>query len=421
MTDYTHVEVFFIQTSKKPGLPCGDVLATIRTNTGTTVICADGIGSGIRAHIAAQMCVARLTESLHQDISLRKIFASVAATMQNCRDPHKPFAAFSVARIRSDGNATVFSYDAPLPILVSRQGGTVLANRPFPLPGGLAMESNCQLEMDEGILLMSDGITQAGIGYGPNTEWTSDGVVRFINERIASRIKFSLIPEMIHKEALLRWGGGVKEKPVTGAVPVRLSGSRNFSPYTSPNIHPAIPDVRKVIGDDCSVILALCRTGQTVNIFTGPPSNRALDTETIKRFLQLPGLKIICGGTTAKLVAEYLNLPLEMESETTNVIAPPRYGIKGINLVTEGAVTLNQVYNILDEDISKLNEDSGVTELRLLLGVADKLNIIVGCADNTANADISFRQRGVLSRKVLVPLLAEKLRQEGKIVNIEFV
>lgn len=104
-----------------------------------------------------------------------------------------------------------------------------------------------------------------------------------------------------------------------------------------------------------------------------------------------------------------------------SVIAPPRYAIKGINLVTEGAVTLNQVYNILDEDAGKLNEDSGVTELRLLLGVADKLNIIVGKADNSANEDISFRQRGVLSRKVLIPLLAEKLRQEGKLVNVEFV
>ncbi len=396
------------------------MIAVDRTNTGTTVICADGIGSGIRAHIAAQMCVSRLVESLKKDISLRKIFASVAATMQNSRDPQKPFAAFSIARIRSDGNATVFSYDAPLPILVSRQGGTVLANRPFPLPGGLAMESNCQLESDEGILLMSDGITQAGIGYGPNSEWTTDGIVRFINERIASRFKFSLIPEVIHKEAIVRWEG-LHEKSST-AVSARKSSGNTFAPYGPDKSHQATaPRVHKVVGDDCSIVLALCRTGQTVNILTGPPSNRDKDTAIVKKFLQTPGLKIVCGGTTSKLVAKYLNVPLEMESEPMSVIAPPRYGIKGINLVTEGAVTLNQVYNILDEDISKLNEDSGVTELRLLLGVADRLNIIVGTAENNANEDISFRQRGVLSRKVLIPLLADKLRQEGKLVNVEFV
>jgi hypothetical protein len=415
MSDYTHVDIHSVQSSKKPGMPCGDMLATLRTNTGTTIICADGIGSGIRAHIAAQMCVSRLTESLQQELSLRTVFQSVATTMQTCRDPQKPFAAFSIARIRSDGYATVFSYDAPLPILVSRQGATVLANRPFPLPGGLAMESNCQLDMGEGILLMSDGITQAGLGYGAQTEWTSDGVVSFINNRISSRLKLSLAPEMLHKEALARWKGDMQESP-------RMVSDRSFSPYAPDAAHRAtVRSPAKVTGDDCSIVLGLCRTGQTVNLFTGPPVDRDNDMPTVKRFLQLPGLKIVCGGTTAKLVAKYLNVPLEMESEPMSVIAPPRYGIKGINLVTEGAVTLNQVYNILDEDVSKLQEDSGVTELRMLLGVADKLNIIVGAADNTANADISFRQRGVLSRKVLIPLLAEKLRQEGKLVNVEYV
>jgi len=413
MSDYTHVDVHSVQSSKKPGMPCGDMLATVRTNTGTTIICADGIGSGIRALIAAQMCVSRLTASLEQELSLRTVFQSVATTMQASRDPQKPFAAFSIARIRSDGYATVFSYDAPLPMMVSRQGATVLANRPFPLPGGLAVESNCQLDMGEGILLMSDGITQAGLGYGKDTEWTSEGVVRFINSKISSRLKLSLAPEMIHKEALARWKGE--------GLDIR-SSDRSFSPYApSAPRRAMVRPPATVTGDDCSVILGLCRTGQTVNIFTGPPQDRDNDMPTVKRFLQLPGLKIVCGGTTAKLVAKYLNVPLEMESEPMSTIAPPRYGIKGINLVTEGAVTLNQVYNILDEDIANLQEDSGVTELRLLLGVADKLNIILGVADNTANADISFRQRGVLSRKVLIPLLADKLRQEGKLVNVESV
>jgi hypothetical protein len=391
------------------------MLATLRTNTGTTIICADGIGSGIRARIAAQMCVSRLTESLQQELSLRTVFQSVATTMQEYRDPQKPFAAFSIARIRSDGNATIFSYDAPLPILVSRQGATVLANRPFPLPGGLAVESTCQLDRGEGILLMSDGITQAGLGYGAQTEWTSEGVVRFINSKITSRVKFSLVPEMIHKEALSRWKGEMQES-------LRPVSEHSFSPYSPDARHQATTrQPTKVTGDDCSILLGLCRTGQTVNIFTGPPKDRDMDMPTMKRFLQLPGLKIVCGGTTAKLVAKYLNVPLEMEAEPMSTIAPPRYGIRGINLVTEGAITLNQVYNILDEDIAHLQDDSGVTELRLLLGVADKLNIILGQADNTANADISFRQQGVLSRKVLIPLLAEKLRQRGTLVNVELV
>lgn len=418
MSDYIHVEVETVQSSKKAGMPCGDVVAGRRSNFGTLLVCADGIGSGIRAHIAAQMCVARVFESMEQGLTLRKTFASVAGTMQKSRDPKKPFAAFNIARIRPDGNATVLSYDAPLPILLARHGATLLPNRPFSLAGGLAVESSCQLTTNEGILLMSDGITQAGIGYGPKSEWTIDGVLRYVNECIANRIKFSLIPERVHAEALFRWKGlHEQDSAAVSSKPVR-----KFSPYAPDKVHQAtLPRAHTVVGDDCSVVLAHCRVGQTVNIFTGPPVDRDNDMRIVKEFLQTPGLKIVCGGTTAKLVSRYLNVSLEMEPEPVSAIAPPRYAIKGINLVTEGAVTLNQVYNILDEDVSKLHEDSGVTELRLLLNVADRINLIVGCATNDANEDISFRQRGVLSRNVLVPLLVDKLEKAGKLVNVRYV
>jgi hypothetical protein len=364
------------------------------------------------------MCAARIFEAIQGGRSFRKVFASVASTMQNSRDPSKPFVAFSMARFRPDGNATVLTYDAPLPILVSRTGATALANRPFPLPGGLATESNIQLARDEGILLMSDGITQSGIGYGPDTEWRTEGVVRFVNECLTNRVKFSLIPERIHHEAKQRWNGIFE--PGKNTLPqISPYSSRSFSPYTSSR-QPKTQSP-KVVGDDCTVVLAYCRSGQTVNILTGPPTDREKDTEIVRKFIETPGLKIVCGGTTSRLVSKYLNVPLEMEQNPMSDIAPPRYGIRGISLVTEGAVTLNQMYNILDEDIANLNEDSGVTELRMLLNVADRVNFMVGLAENSANEDISFRQRGVLSRKVLIPLLAEKLNKEGKLVNVEYV
>ncbi|MDR1960493.1 MAG: serine/threonine-protein phosphatase [Planctomycetaceae bacterium] len=419
MPDYIHIEVEQEQSSKKAGMPCGDVVQSRRTNWGTTVVCADGIGSGIRAHIAAEMCAARIFTAISEGRSFRKVFSSVAATMQQCRDPQKPFAAFSLARIRPDGNATILTYDAPLPILVSRTEATALATRPFPLPGGLAAESNIQLECGEGILLMSDGITQAGIGYAGNSEWTTEGVVRFVNECLASQTGYSAIPAKIHREAKMRWSGHFNHGK---ASEILRNAAHHFSPYVPDRVHQVqVPYSHKVAGDDCTVVLAYCRNGQTVNILTGPPRDRNTDTAVVKKFMDAHGLKIVCGGTTSKLVSKYLDVPLEMIQNSGSDIVPPRYDIKGISLVTEGAVTLNQVYNIIDEDLDKLDEDSCVTELRLLLNVADRVNFIVGLADNRANDDISFRQRGVLSRNVLIPLLVEKLSKEGKLVNVEYV
>jgi hypothetical protein len=108
-----------------------------------------------------------------------------------------------------------------------------------------------------------------------------------------------------------------------------------------------------------------------------------------------------------------------VEQNPTSMIAPPRYEIPGVDLVTEGAVTLNQVYNIFDEEVQKLTEDSGVTELCALLHVADRVNLFVGSARNGASGDISFRQRGILTRERIVPLLADKLQSAGKLVVLE--
>ena len=167
--------------------------------------------------------------------------------------------------------------------------------------------------------------------------------------------------------------------------------------------------------------MARCRKGHIVNILTGPPASRAEDVGVVRRFLQMEGLKFVCGGTTAEIVARVLRQPLRVEQSCSSLIAPPRYEIPGVDLVTEGAVTLNQVYNLLEEDIGNLTEDSGVTELCSLLRVADRVNLFLGDARNGATNDVSFRQRGILTRQQIIPLLADKLRAAGKLVVFEHV
>jgi hypothetical protein len=88
--------------------------------------------------------------------------------------------------------------------------------------------------------------------------------------------------------------------------------------------------------------------------------------------------------------------------------------------VTEGAITLNQVYNIFDEDPESFEEDTGVTELYEFLKSADRVNFLLGVARNPASENIAFRQRGILTRTRIVGLLAEKLRKSGKLVVIEY-
>ena len=328
------------------------------------------------------MCASRVLELLKLGFSLRKAFAAVVRTMQQNRDPSRPFAAFTLARILNDGSACILTYEAPPPLLVSPHHAAPLPLRSVEVESAIVAEADCWLEPGDGLLLMSDGITQAGLGCGLREGWQTAGVARYVSHCLTSGNHPREIPEMVHKEA------------------------RRLSPRG---------------GDDCTVLLALCRRGQVVNLLTGPPQDPSRDRQVVRRFLAAKGLKVVCGGKTAEIVANVLDRPLGVEQDPQCLTVPPRYQIEGIDLVTEGAVTLNQVYNVLDEPLELLTEDSGVTELCTFLQLADRLNLFLGGAQNRAHGHITFRQQGILARDRIVPLIVDKLRAAGKLVVVERV
>ncbi len=82
-------------------------------------------------------------------------------------------------------------------------------------------------------------------------------------------------------------------------------------------------------------------------------------------------------------------------------------------LPPNGAITLNQVYNILEESVDKLDKDSSVSELYKLLHSCDTINFIVGTAANPGHESIIFRQMGIFPRGIIVQLLADKLKRIG--------
>jgi hypothetical protein len=300
--------------------------------------------------------------------------------MDRWRDPTKPYAAFTAARIRNDGVATSLSYDAPAPILVGNRQATLLEAKPLQWGKALVTETQAQLEPGEGLLLMSDGITQAGIGAVHANGWGPEGVVRFINHVLLLGHQVQDLPRLVHREAQRLW---------------------------------------RTAGDDCTAAVAYCRSGNVVSLFTGPPADERLDEQAVRRFMELPGTKVVCGGTTADLVARWLGERLLLEEDPVSMVAPPRYEIAGVDLVTEGAVTLNQAYNLLDTDKGQFREHSGVTELCQLLRAADCIHILHGQARNTAVDEISFRQQGILLRDEIIPHLVEKLRAAGKLVTVQ--
>ncbi len=389
---YLHVETHVSQVPKRKGAVCGDVVRIERNADSTTLICSDGVGSGVRANVAATLCVSRLLEYLRLGHSVREAFSSLVRTMNQMleRDAkttssYFPYAVFTVVHILREGQTTLLTYEMPPPILISRHGAAVVVERTHTVGRSLVGEAVCSLEPGDGILVVSDGITQAGLGRGLPMGWGIEGTCDHVRGLVSFATPRARIPEEVLKQAL----------QVT-------------SEQTSP-------------GDDCTVALAACRKGKVVNVLTGPPVNPKDDTKVVISFLQSHGKKLVCGGTTAGIVGRVSKRQVTMVQDHLSPICPPHYEIKGIDLVTEGAVTLNQVYNVLDADPSRLETESGVRKLAELIHSADRVNFTVGGASNPGSGDISFQQQGILPRSTIIPLLAEKLLAKGKLVVVDWV
>jgi hypothetical protein len=244
-------------------------------------------------------------------------------------------------------------------------------------------EHSCYLVPGEGIFLFSDGITQAGLGGQMIGGWTSDYVAQYITRLAAERIDPADYCRRISDKA----------------------DQINHG-------HAA---------DDATVLLVRCRHGNSVTVLTGPPAEPAKDAAAVRRFLQSPGIKIACGATTAAIVAREGHKKLDMDPMPDSLIAPPRYNLEDINLATEGAVTLNQLSNLLDLDDAVFDESNSVTELYDLLIQADRVEFLVGGRKNPGAGGISFCQKGILTREKIIPLIADKLRAKGKLVILHAV
>jgi hypothetical protein len=380
-TGYLYYEVITEQISKRIEHPSGDVIDTERDKAATVHILCDGVGSGIKANVAATMCVARMKELLRSGFSLREAFASIVHTMEEARKKDLPIAFFTVTRVLSDGVAVILNYEMPEVLFVSKKYATHLKSIAQPFYEGIVSETNCMLYKGDGILLMSDGITQAGMGRGLPNGWGIEGVSKFVNDQLRNGVEIKNLPIAVINEAKKKWQNQNE--------------------------------------DDLSISLIHCRKGIIVNIFTGPPVNSETDDDVVNQFLANDGLKIVCGATTAKIVARYLGKELEIDPTFNSMISPPNYEIDGIDLVTEGAVTLNQLYNIWGEDLEKLEKDNPVSILYALLTVADRVNLFLGKSKNPAGEDISFKQNGILNRDKIIPLLIQKFQQYNKIVTTE--
>ncbi len=374
------VEDHAVQVCKHGQNVCGDHRIVERTPDATVAVLCDGIGSGIYANIAAITCANRLATLLAGGTAAQDACSMVADSMHRARTEDIPYCAFSVVRIQKNGQFTVIAYDAPAPVLIRDGAARVAEQRFYTLGYELVAETTGVLQENEALAVFSDGVSQAGIGGADPLGWGSDGVAAFITRKMSQSMDASRLPQAVIDETA-RLNEGVHH-------------------------------------DDATFLLLRCRTARVVTIMTGPPSSRQFDRPFVEGFLAAAGSRIICGSSTADMAGRVMERPIRtIHAVAASMSRPPEYAIEGIDLVTEGAATLNQAFNILDEDPDTYDEESAVTKLCRMLREADLIHFLVGGAHNPGHDTIAFKQLGVQTRRTIVSMLVGKLKDMGKLVT----
>jgi len=378
-----HIDILSKQALKQGQNVCGDYILTDRDETSTYIVLCDGIGSGLYAHISAVMCANRILTLMKSHMDLKVLGHKIAAFMTRARKEEDfPFAAFCATAVSSDGRFRIVTYENPEPLLaehttVSRMEQTFTADS-----GEVVGICSGVMTSGDAVFMMSDGVTQAGMGEGYGFGWGTEGVLGYANDQLQQKKSIEALINNIMTNVQTMCGG----------------------------IHK----------DDASFIAVTARKARILNIMSGPPKSKTDDKRMVDDFMSRSGKKVICGSTTADIYAREMNKQVTTQLVSNSLANPPKYQIEGIDLVTEGALTLNQTYNILDMDADTYDELNTVTELSLLIKEADRVNFLVGGAYNMGNEGLAFKQLGVHPRRLIIELIAEKLSKAGVDIDITY-
>ncbi len=379
-----HVEVEHRQLNKHGEELCGDSVEVETCPDSTIVVLSDGLGSGVKANILSSLTVRMAVTMLKGGLTLEEVVETFAHTLPVCEKRQLAYSTFSILQIFNDGNVYLAEYDSP-PAFIGRGNRLRIVPRSERIMGERVIrEAFFPVGDGDWIVLASDGVLHAGIGGIWNIGWGWDRVSDYVCSTAARTTLASELAEEI---------AGVTDKLYA------------YKP-----------------GDDATVVAVRIRHPRCLTMLVGPPVDPKDDREVVSKLLSASGKKVACGGTTGNIVARVLNRPITVDLTPHDKRIPPIGKLEGVDLVTEGMLTLSYTLEQLESGV-KLTDATmkrdGASRLTALLLEADYLRIIVGRAINPAHQSPDVPRNLALKHKI-VDGLAQTLRGMGKTVKVEY-
>lgn len=368
---------------------CGDYVATVNTENSSTIVLSDGLGSGVKANILATLTGKILSTMLSRNMSIEDSVYTIAQTLPVCSVRHMAYSTFTVFQVNNNAEAYLAQFDNPHAILLRDGKHIPYSSTRRIICDKEINESQLKLQTGDMLVIISDGVTNAGLGKVLANGWERESII----------------------ESLESWYSPDMSAKAMASMLVEACRALYID-------HPE---------DDITAAVFKIRERQVVNMIIGPPENRLDDEKVLKLFFSKEGKKIVCGGTTSQIVGSYLHTPVKVSSAYIDPSVPATGYIEGVDLVTEGVVTIGKVLEIARKYASTScfslkwkNKEDGVSLIsKMLFEEATDINFFVGRAINPSHQNpdlpINFTIKMELIRE-----LEKCLVQMGKNVKISY-
>ena len=365
---------------------CGDKVEFYSDDDIFVMALADGLGSGVKANILATLTSKIGVTMLKEKMKLDDVVETISRTLPISPTLNIAYSTFTLIRVDQGGMAYIAEFDNPSVIFL--RGGDFLKlhwNERIIYKKRIR-ETSIQLKHNDNLILISDGYKFAGKNGNWIKPWTYEDTCHYI--------KKCYLKEMNAKE-------------MTNNILDLFNELYYYEPI-----------------DDTTVATLKIIRDKKVVLLSGPPVDKSRDSEIVNKFKNARGKKIICGGTTARMVSRELKKSYKPGKIVDKDIPPVGY-IEGVDLVTEGVITLQKATSILEHilnttDYEVLYKEDGSSKLAKML-YEDSLHIklMVGKSVNQTNQILELSNK--LSNKVdILNHLKDVLIKLGKIVDIEY-
>lgn len=372
-------------------LLCGDHVDIVPTEDGSTVIVlADGLGSGVKASILSTLTSKILSTMIAAGLSIEECVSTMADTLPVCSERGVAYSTFTVIQFIHNQTVRIIQYDNPHVILIRDCAVVDYAMTEQNFAEKKIYRSEIRLQEGDLFIAMSDGCPHAGIGNSFNFGWKQSDIADFMIAMSAAGYTSKVLCSMLIDECNKLYGG----KP----------------------------------GDDATACVVRIRKREPMNILFGPPSQKDDCGRMMNLFFSKEGKRIICGGTTASIAANWLGKRLVADlNYIKGSDVPPTAKLEGVDLVTEGVITMSKVLSYAQDYVNENNDyekwsfghDGASLICRLLFEEATDINFFVGRAINPAHQNPDLPINFSIKMK-LVEDLSKCLEKMGKTIKVSY-